>query len=106
MDIIPFNLWALNNLKLFEKNNFHLDNHLRPQVEFLDQDFDVFKFEDGFNHLVEVLSKEMKIPSDELCLEHVNKSMSLDIEIDIDANVIDKIYDIYKFDFNVFGYSL
>ena len=40
---------------------FHFDNHIRPQLEFIDNEADIFTFEDGIDFIIEKLSKKLGI---------------------------------------------
>ena len=44
---VEFNAWAVQALDRHQKRPYSSDNHLRPQVEFVGENVDVFKFEDG-----------------------------------------------------------
>lgn len=46
----PDSWWQVNR-SILEENPFHLDNHLRPQIDFLWPEMNVFKLEDGLQFL-------------------------------------------------------
>lgn len=43
--------WWQANRSIVEENPFHLDNHLRPQIDFLWPEMNVFKLEDGLEFI-------------------------------------------------------
>jgi hypothetical protein len=55
-----FYLWAKKTINKFENNNFMADNHIRPQIEFLWDNINIFKFGD-WNVLVNGLSKALDL---------------------------------------------
>ena len=57
----PFGDWLATELETAAKNPHHLDNHLRPQVDFLLDDIDVFRFEDGLWGPVRSAFSELQI---------------------------------------------
>lgn len=47
----PFSTWLQKSFEAYEKNPYALDNHLRPQVEYLRRGVKVFRFEDGLDNV-------------------------------------------------------
>ena len=45
----PFSSWLAHHVQAARNNPFALDNHLRPQSDFLDSDMRIFKLEDGLD---------------------------------------------------------
>ena len=73
-----FDHWLNTSFDRYEENPYVLDNHLRPQVEFIAPHVEVFKLEDG-------LDKAFKAAADHLRLEvslddHRNKGPKADVD--------------------------
>ncbi len=58
-----FSIWALRQLHFYQADKYHLDNHLRLQVDFLDKDVEVFRFEDGINNIIQHIAKKLDVSS-------------------------------------------
>lgn len=92
----------------FLRNPYVLDNHIRPQSDFILNNTRVYKFEEGLQSAVEnelaLLCKKVPV----INLPHVNnaKNKSFINNFDITEADKDKIYEFYKDDFSNFGYCL
>ncbi len=62
---LDFNSWANTGLKKYRDNNYLMDNHIRPQYEFIGENVKVYKFEDG-------LELPLREASQRLGLDNVN----------------------------------
>ena len=71
-----------------------------PQVEFVDDTVEIFKFED-FKSSVQLLKQKIPFKRDYV---HSNKSTKR-IETELTKEIKDKIYSLYKEDFKRFGYD-
>ena len=71
-----------------------------PQVEFVDDTVEIFKFED-FKSSVQFLKQKIPFKRDYV---HSNKSTKR-IEAELTKEIKDKIYSLYKEDFKRFGYD-
>jgi len=49
-----FHRFVLHMINQYEKNNYINDNHIRPQVEFINKNMDIIKFNE-WDHLIEKL---------------------------------------------------
>ena len=56
-----FSTWVINNIRAAKQNPYHLDNHLRPQTDFIDTEVKIFKFEEGLALVVHELSEQLSI---------------------------------------------
>lgn len=54
-----FNAWYKATRQEFEKDNFFSDNHMRPMHEFVTKKCNVFKLEDGLDHLPATIEKDL-----------------------------------------------
>ena len=50
-----FSAWVVHNLKKYQETPELLDNHLRPQTYYVNDDVEVFKFEDGIQKILDGL---------------------------------------------------
>lgn len=96
-----FSLWLEDNLSRQTRERFHLDNHLRPQWEFLGNDVEVFRFEDGLSAPIKRIADALnvippKIPPHELRSE--NHKFTWDIADRL------LVQNHYSKDFEYFGY--
>ena len=98
-----FNMWIIENLNKLKNNPFHLDNHLRPQYEFIDGEIEIFKFEDGIEKIIKYLSDKFNLPLPSKRI-HKNKSKKERVEFSLEA--LEKVNEIYKKDFELFGYNI
>ena len=56
---LPFSAWLPIVLAMAERNAYAFDNHLRPQSDFVPDDAQVFRLEDGLNNVFGWLSKRL-----------------------------------------------
>ncbi|MFT5870738.1 MAG: hypothetical protein ACI8TF_002866 [Paracoccaceae bacterium] len=54
---VPFDKWVYQKLKAYQKDPYILDNHLRPQHEFIGEKIEVFRFEDGMENIMARISE-------------------------------------------------
>lgn len=59
-----FSQWIETQLDGVRRHKWQLDNHLRPQTEFLGSSLRVFRFEDGLNTILRQVSQEANLPYD------------------------------------------
>ncbi len=98
----PFSDWLSDVLSQFKKNPWYLDNHLRPQSDFICFDCDVYRLEDGFDNLTAKLSLLLNKSVDPI--PHVFKTKSTVNDIQkADRQLIEEIY---AEDFSRFGYEI
>jgi hypothetical protein len=100
--------WARKIFKAYSKDNFILDNHIRPQHEFYVPGTKVYKLERGFKKVVQDLAKKYKI---ELAYQEMHE-MSREKESGFsssDAKLNDTVKSMlnirYQQDFRQFGYA-
>lgn len=95
---------ARDILTKYEKNILPREwgNHLQPQVDFLDDDVEIFKFEEDF---FPAIGKALGIPIPDPH-PHENKSRTNVQASDLSEEVRQRIYEIYKEDYKVLGYDV
>lgn|GEM_PF-1151609 len=106
--------WAETVFAEHGRNPYHLDNHLRPQVEFLVPGVEVFRFEDGIDHVLAELDERHDLgipPIAEIpayaryALDSRTQARISSSEVPISAALQDRLEDLYRADFEVFGYG-
>jgi hypothetical protein len=104
--------WFENCQRQFQKNKYFLDNHIRPQVEFVGPDVKVYKYEDGLNSIVKNIFSDLRISLDkdiDIPLLNTSAEYLKDGQRSRDVIVLDsemkKIREIYARDFEMFEYQ-
>ncbi len=52
-----FDAWAARAFRLYGENPYFLDNHIRPQAEFVSKDMTLFRFENGLEAVTDWLEE-------------------------------------------------
>lgn len=70
-----FSAWLETNLDAVGKNRHHADNHFRPQCDFLGDDVQVFRYEDGVAAAIEQVAKlnNLSGPAEEKALYNTDE---------------------------------
>lgn len=102
-------LFNLNEFVLFsidkcKKNPRFQDNHIRPQVDFIDNHTVVYKLESDMGNLSKDLNGLLGFNKADV-IKHENKS-SVKINEKLDPFVISEIVKFYRKDFEHFGYDI
>lgn len=101
---LHFPLWWRRVKKKYSVNKFVLDNHLRPQAEFLLKGVMIGKFENDLNQrFLNNFLKTAGLPSDLPEFSMVNKSERASVRLS--TSLVEDISDFYQEDFRHFGYS-
>ncbi|WP_181180840.1 hypothetical protein, partial [Paracoccus sp. FO-3] len=90
------------NLDQQRRAKFHLDNHLRPQWEFLGKDVEVFKLEDGLSGPLAAVAERLGVTPPQQN-PHELRSDPLEIEWSPADRI--RVRDHYARDFETFGYQ-
>lgn len=101
--IPSFSHWLEINLETQKRAPYHLDNHLRPQWEFLDNDVKVFRLEDGLSSPIKAIAKKLNVDPPEF-VHHELKSEEREIEWSIADEL--RVNQHYGADFETFGYDI
>jgi hypothetical protein len=104
------NSWAYGTLANYEKDEFLLDNHIRPQHEFLLPGADIFRLEDGYedawiNRISESLGVEMahrNVDHKNVAMEFSGRSVE---DVHFNEAASSAIAHFYRNDFGRFGYT-
>lgn len=101
--------WAVKAFAEYKINPYHLDNHLRPQSEFIIPDSSVFKLEDGINtlrmQLEEILGESLH-GDDVHELNHQAFTGLNSKNLSLSQNTIDILNKHYAKDFALGSYSM
>ena len=61
--VLTFSTWLDLNLQRAFENPYHLDSHLRPQVDFVGSDVEIFRYEDGLETIRRQAAKAAGLPT-------------------------------------------
>jgi hypothetical protein len=101
-----FSLWLEKQAAALAANPFHLDNHMRPQWQFLADDVKVFRFEEGLPAIIAQVAADIGIPFDSSSVAHQLATSEADGEVKWDIRERGLITDMYRRDFEMFGYDV
>ena len=98
-----FSTWVVNNLDGFRRNPFIHDNHLRPQLDFLDSDVTVFRFENGLEYAARTIAEQLGIDSPEKF--PVTNSRPREA-VNWTLQALENFNDLYRRDLEKLGYAV
>lgn len=99
--------WHARHFAKLAKNPYHLDNHLRPQHEFLVPGAQVFRLEDGLDSAVATLNRDhgFDLPTDlPHALDSKKRAGVPSSAVELSPEVEEALRATYARDFDVFGY--
>ena len=97
-----FSSWLIENLGASKKNPFHLDNHFRRQVEFIDIDVKVYKLETELMQAAQAVAKHLEIESPTtLGVDNVSGRPA----VEWSTEALEMVNEYYENDFITFGYG-
>lgn len=99
-----FSQWLESSLKLQQRDPWCLDNHLRPQWEFVGSGVDVFKFEDGLENIVRRVADRIGLAAPDALPRKMELGGSVG-SVDWDHHDRILVRKQYDRDFLEFGYS-
>ena len=99
----PFDDWVSKHLEKYEEDNFILDNHLRPQHEFVGKKIRVFHLEDGMEEILAAISR---ITGAELDRATHRRESADRMPLEWSPETRNKALDFYAKDFEAFGYDI
>jgi Sulfotransferase family len=98
-----FEKWATRQLRRYPVDRYMLDNHLRPQSEFVSEGIEWFKLEDGLEGPAAKALSHLGIAS--LPGPLVNMKVSQPTEVTISEQLLTDVFAFYATDFDAFGYD-
>lgn len=99
---LPFGEWINLVFDKYSENPYFYDNHIRPQVQFVDDKVDIFRQEDGLDKPVEFACDILGIKRPD-SIPFSNKGA--DVKVDLTREDLEMIYSFYHEDFALFGYE-
>lgn len=100
-----FSLWLEQSLSIFANNPFYLDNHLRPQWEFHGSDVEILKYEDGLSSITARIAEILQVNAPQVVGRVHDTSMS-NVTVQWDLSDRLRVQDVYRRDFELFGYDM
>lgn len=97
-----FDQWVTQSLASYESDPFMLDNHIRPQSDFLSIVDRIFRFEDGIEVAIQTLAKKLNLPKVSIT-ERRNSGPNLLLTWADDAVAAARA--VYDVDFELLGYD-
>ena len=97
-----FSAWMIKQLQHVSRNPHHLDNHFMPQSYYIEDGVAVHRFEDGFDVIIENISKAYGIDPPEK-IPHAHKSVRTKVEWSTELLI--KFNAFYAADFEMLGYQ-
>jgi hypothetical protein len=100
--IKDFPEWVEGTFRRYRRDCYLLDNHIRPQADFLSEGVEVFKLEDGLQRVLERLGVVLGIS---LGTELPRLKASGPIDLKVSDECAAQISSFYEIDFRKFGYD-
>jgi len=97
-----FSAWIVYNLKKYKKTPEVLDNHLRPQTYYINDDVEVFKFEDGIQSVLNSVGNRIGIKKD---VKVSPKKVGEKKSVRWSPTAVKMVLELYEHDFDRFDYS-
>ena len=98
-----FDDWANRQMTLWKEKPYLLDNHIRPQADFVGPSVRVFKLEDGLDEPIRIGLKRLGLATVEVSIHHARKS-EVD-ELVVSPTTLARIKRFYETDYETFGYD-
>lgn len=101
----PFGNWLERTLNQAKANPWVLDNHMRPQVQFLGEGIELFRLEDGLESILRRVAAASGLPPPQrVAMDMASEQFTG--EIAWSDYEIELVQETYARDFARFGYSL
>lgn len=98
-----FSVWMLEQLTICGRNPLHRDNHVRCQLDFVDEGMDIFKYENGLESIAEHISRAIGLGND-FSNQRINAGNRRPLSWT--AQALESFNQFYQADFVKFGYEL
>lgn len=106
-DVDAFLQWMEDTFERHEKNPFVLDNHIRPQKEFLLEDARWFKLEEGLESIIQRVAEALDdAPLENHSVHSSRRGGKSFARMQDDPRVIDGVRSFYAEDLEHFDYTL
>lgn len=101
-----FEAWVNIVLSAYKTNRFLLDNHIRPQNEFLAYDAAVFRIEDGLSKLADDLADVLGGSAVSVPRVNVSDDYKRDSKLVLSPRTMRRVISFYEADYARFGYEV
>lgn len=101
-----FDPWVAKLPDLHRIDAWALDNHLRPQHEFVSKDMRCFKYEDGLDTIVATVAADNGVAAPESPLPRAFDFSAHGTKVIWTRNAIEIVKHMYSEDFEVFNYDI
>jgi len=101
---VDFSDWLMLHLGEAQLNKYHLDNHLRPQTNFIGPQMKIFSFENGLGKVVSHLKKELNIRTSKK-IPQLNKSKAKK-KLSWSVEALNLVNHFFKNDFEQLNYPI
>ncbi|GHF08216.1 hypothetical protein GCM10016455_31570 [Aliiroseovarius zhejiangensis] len=98
-----FDDWLNKAIDNYHKNPYLMDNHFRPQVDFIRPDVEVFKLENGLEHPLAAAAEHLGLDLQGASI-HVNRSKAKE-PVRWTGKTRARATEFYRDDFEKFGYD-
>lgn len=98
-----FDDWVCNKINDYAEDNYILDNHFRPQHEFVGKKIQVFRFEDGMDAILKTISEITGLSLDPST--HQRQSTNK-VQLTWSPETREKAVSFYAKDFETFDYAV
>ena len=95
--------WLNNILEKYNQNKYIYDNHIRPQNEFILEQVDIFKLEEGFKKIYEYIFDQKFFFIKEPKLKKMKYNQSIEEQF---LKIKSKIKDFYAKDYELLEYKI
>lgn len=99
-----FHDWLETAARQVRQNQWHLDNHIRPQWQFVSKRARLFRFEDGIDTIMRAVAEDVGLPPPTEA-PHRGSTGGSALPIDWDLPEIGLMHELYRRDFEQFGYD-
>jgi len=100
---LPFAVWARLMLWLARRAPSFARNHLRPQSDFVCFNAEVFRFEDGLEHIIKTVAERLDLPEPQ---DIPHKRNLADEDIPVSPRTARALRTAYARDYDAFGYDM
>lgn len=100
---LPFGVWARVMLWLARRAPSFARNHLRPQSDFVCFDAEIFRFEDGLEHIIKTVAERLGLPQPQ---DVPHKRNRADEAIPVSPRTARALRAHYRKDYEIFGYDM
>lgn len=99
-----FDPWVNKHFDLFVEQPYILDNHIRPQAEFVGPPVRIFRLEDGLEPPIRAAFEHLQLGGGTPAIHHARKSEAETLEVT--PATLARIKTFYAGDYETFGYDL